>query len=222
MRAGTMPVMDVKRASNQLSRRGRLAMAAVVAGASTLIALLSHVLAGGPLPEAHGVLVPLALALVVCLPLTGRLRSLPRLVPAVVLSQLLYHWLFVLGAPSTGALIAVESGAPLTGHEGHAFMLIGGADAASADALMWAAHGAAAIVTIALIRRGETVLLGLQRLLVLLASAILPAMPTAAPLGARPVRLAVVDVVLATSAARRLAATVTRRGPPRRTAFAVI
>ena len=190
-------------------------MSAVVAVVSTLVALGSHVLAGGPLPAAQGVLVPLLLAVVVCLPLSGRLHSLPRLVPAVVLSQLLYHWLFVLGAPGTASLVAVEGAEAHAGHAGHAFVLLGSAAAESADALMWAAHGLAAVLTIALIRRGEAALLGLQCLLVLVARAILPALPVHASLEAAAPRAHAAPIATPLTGLGRLAETVTRRGPPR-------
>ena len=200
------------------SRLARVGRSVLVAGASTLIALLSHVLAGGAFPELAGILVPFGLAVIIGLPLAGRLRSLPRLIAAVLISQLLYHWLFVLGAGSSGVL-ATDAGA----HAGHggAPLLVGAIpEAAAADLMMWASHGLAALVTILLIRRGDTALLGLRRLVMLLARAILPAQPRTAPLAVAAARRTSAGAPVREPMLLLLAETVTRRGPPRTRAAA--
>jgi len=208
-----MATMRANELALRLSRLGRLSKSLLVAGASTLMALLSHVAVGGAVPEAQGVLVPFALAAVVCLPLSGRLRSLPRLIPAVILSQLLYHWLFVLGAPTDATLAAIGgSGA----HAGHAFVLLGGDAAASADALMWAAHAGAALATILLIRRGETAVVALVRLVRLVAAAILPALPADTPLATAPRSAGPTSRPHGIPLLELLDASTSRRGPPRR------
>lgn len=102
-RGGTPASMRVGEV--RLSRQARAAKALFVAVFSTLIALVSHVLAGGSVPGLPGILVPLAFSVFVCLPLSGRILSLPRLVLSVLASQMLFHWLFVLGATGPGMLV---------------------------------------------------------------------------------------------------------------------
>lgn len=191
------------------SRVSRVARGALAASVATWAALLSHVAGGGPLPGWLGIAVPFALSLFVCTALTGRRLSLPRLTLAVTGSQLLFHTLFVLGTITPSAMP----------HEHHmALMTDAGGTAAAicADPLMWAMHGLAAVLTIALLHRGER---AVQRLIALAAEIagwvrrrILTAVlaleavdrPTPAPASA--------DVPVLRSVAVRVAA---GRGPPR-------
>ncbi|MET0304210.1 MAG: hypothetical protein ABW040_09175, partial [Microbacteriaceae bacterium] len=125
-------------------RGARLARAAVAASIATLTALVSHVIAGGAVPQLIGVAVPLVLSLLVCLVLVGRRLSLIGLSLSVAGSQLLFHLLFVLGAGSTtvsssgDAAHAIPAGH--AGHAGHAHHLeiAGSADIVAAGTLMWA------------------------------------------------------------------------------------
>lgn len=216
-----MPVMSANDSMARLTRLGRIGRSVLVAGASTLVALLSHVLAGGAVPELAGILVPFGLAVVVGLPLAGRLRSLPRLATAVVLSQLLYHWLFVLGAAGSATLVAAPVASPV-GHGDHSLVLIGGlTETGSAELLMWAGHGLAALVTILLIRRGDTALLGLRRLAMRLAHAILPRQPRLLPIATVARIRAGVGARRRLPALRMLAEAVSRRGPPHGAATAI-
>lgn len=115
---------------------------------ATWAALLSHVAAGGQMPGWLGITVPLVLSIAVCTALAGRRLSLIRLALAVAASQVLFHTLFVLGA-------VTPSGAA------HAHHLLPMTDAAASTAtmpatpLMWAMHGVAALVTVAVLHRGE-------------------------------------------------------------------
>lgn len=119
-----------------MSRATRTARGTVGALIATLFAAASHALGGGEAAP-FAMLVAGVLALPVCVALAGRLGSLWRLGLAVTASQLLYHWCFsVLGAA-----------------------------AGTAGAAMWVAHAAAAILTIALLHRGERAALGLARLI---------------------------------------------------------
>jgi len=132
--------------------------------ASTSIAALSHVMAGGPTPDTAIALFSLALSLLVCTALAGHVLSLWRLCAAVVLSQGLYHGLFSLGSSSSG----VEAVAPASGHAAHLATLV--LDHAVTTAVMdhsaptmWLWHIAAAALTVALLRHGEATVMRLLR-----------------------------------------------------------
>ena len=71
---------------------------------ATFVALTSHILGGGSFPTAMGVIVPLALSILVCVLLSGRHLSLPRLTVSVGISQTLFHLLFSLFTPHGSAL----------------------------------------------------------------------------------------------------------------------
>lgn len=99
------------------------------------------------MPGWLGVAVPLVLSVAVCTALAGRHLSLVRLAAAVTASQLLFHTLFVLGSVS-------PSGAA---HAHHLPVMMDAAAPAAmhADPLMWAMHGVAALLTVAVLHRGE-------------------------------------------------------------------
>lgn len=130
------------------SRAPRVVRAALAASVATFAALLSHVVAGGAVPGPLGVAVPWLLSLAVCTVLTGRRLSLLRLSIAVPLSQTLFHVLFVVGAGSAQ---------PVTPHAHHTlFELMPEATMlAPVDPAMWLGHAVAAILTVALVHRGE-------------------------------------------------------------------
>ncbi len=142
------------------SRTPRVARGAIVASVATFTALLSHVVAGGAVPGPLGILAPWLLALMASTLLAGRSLSFARLGASVVLSQALFHTLFVMGA------VAPTAAMPAMSHHDHGAMSLG-MDAASpapaagflsalcADPAMWALHAIAAIVTVALLYRGE-------------------------------------------------------------------
>lgn len=207
--------------SREPSRRGRATRAILVAAFSTAIALVSHLLAGGEVPAALGVIVPFGLAVLVCIALSGRLLSMPRLVASVLASQLLFHWLFVLGR--TGPAVIAVDDAQAGHHAASITLLPAGADTTAHtghdDGWMWLGHAIAAILTIALIRRGEAAITGLRRHAAMIARALLARMPRPAALGytvprvrAEPERPAVQPL---------LDASVSRRGPPDPIAFAL-
>lgn len=136
------------------SRAPRVARGAVAASIATFAALLSHVVAGGEVPGWIGIAAPWILALAVCTLLAGRTLSLVRLSVSVVVSQLLFHTLFVMGAPSA------PSASTSTGHDHAAMTLLPAASSTSvaawcADPAMWGAHAAAAAATIAVLYRAE-------------------------------------------------------------------
>ncbi|WP_243227956.1 hypothetical protein [Microbacterium sp. CIAB417] len=136
------------------SRLPRLLRGATSAAVATFVALLSHVSAGGTVPGWLGILIPFVLSLAVCTVLAGRRLSAWRLSMAVVLSQALFHTLFVLGS------FAV----PGVGQDHHAMHGMGEAmpsssagmtDALHGDPAMWLGHAVAAVVTILALHRGE-------------------------------------------------------------------
>ncbi|MFD2024566.1 hypothetical protein [Promicromonospora aerolata] len=139
---------------------------AVAASAATAAALLSHLLGGGAMPGWLGVVVPWVLSLTLCTPLAARRLSLWRTSASVALSQVLFHTLFVVGAPAPSA---VAGGHP-SGHGMHGahplppsgggapFSLIG------AEPAMWCWHAGAAVATVAALYGGERVLSRLREL----------------------------------------------------------
>lgn len=128
------------------SRPLRLLRAGAAATVATLAALLSHLAGGGQLPGLLGVVVPWVLSLAVCLVLAGRSLSLVRLSLAVVVSQALFHLLFVVGT-------VTPSGASPAHHHGELLLLATGS--VPAEVGMSAAHLGAAAVTTAALYRGE-------------------------------------------------------------------
>lgn len=141
--------------------RSRHALRGVVAAsAATFVALFSHVAGGGAVPGFLGILAPLTLSTTVCVLLAGRRLSVVRLALSVSASQFLFHSLFVLGTPAVG-------GGAHSHHGHHAASLLGSSGTLvrpEGDA-MWLAHLLAAIMTIALLHRGERVLIALLTLM---------------------------------------------------------
>ncbi|MDR2997573.1 MAG: hypothetical protein LBU78_05595, partial [Microbacterium sp.] len=79
------------------SRRPAVIRGFAAASTATFVALAAHVTAGGAMPGPLGVLAPWLLSLMVCVLLAGRKLSALRLSISVIVSQLLFHGLFVLG-----------------------------------------------------------------------------------------------------------------------------
>lgn len=210
----------------RLSRQARAGKALLVAVFSTLIALISHVLAGGSVPEMPGILVPLALSVFVCLPLSGRALSLPGLVLSVLSSQLLFHWLFVLGTTGPGAFLIEDAPAGHAGHHAQTITLLHtGTEMAPhmdhPDGGMWVGHGIAAVVTILLIRRGEAALVGLWQLTAMLVRTLFPRLPRPAAIRVALPRLVGDFLNQRPFAHLLLGASISRRGPPRSTLLAL-
>jgi hypothetical protein len=187
------------------------------AGIATFLALLSHISGGGAMPGWLGIVVPLVLSVTVCTLLAGRRLSLWRLSPAVAVSQVLFHTLFVLGAfaPSGDA-------GGVSSHHAHDPATTAMVDdavvsnAVHADATMWLMHAVAAIATIVVLHRGERTVYRLHELaheLVrrvrrrLIVALVLPPVSTARP--APPARREPSRPTLTL-----LVSEVARRGPP--------
>jgi hypothetical protein len=205
------------------TRWARFARGWVAAVFSTFVAALSHTLGGGAAPGALAVVLSLAFAGIICVGLCGRTLSRWRVGASVVVSQLLFHGLFSLGAP--GGALTAPAGSALGAHEHAAIGILsmtGGADAvhgstlqgaAHHDGAMWAAHGVAALLTIAALRYGEAAFWGLfatarlviRALFAPVRLAIVPLIPRRAPSTA-PLRVPR-DLALVLSVMRH-------RGPP--------
>jgi hypothetical protein len=181
-----------------------IAVARGIAAASvaTFTAAAFHTLGGGATPAPVTIALTLAFAVPLCTALVGRRLPLVRLGAAVVLSQVLFHLLFTLTAGAGGAALPHLHGAtvhlpPMLGH---------------APEQMTASHVAAAVLTTALLARGESAVRALLtswrlgttrwRLLTAPVPVLPPAMP--APVAEPAGRLA---LLLLTRALRH-------RGPP--------
>ncbi|TFD56823.1 hypothetical protein E3T39_15970 [Cryobacterium suzukii] len=136
------------------TRWARFARGWIVAAFSTFVAALSHTLGGGFAPGLLAVVVSLAFAGMVCIALAGRTLSLWRGAASVLISQLIFHGLFSLGAP--GGALGTEALAASGTHQ-HAALpgLIGPLAITHDGATMWGAHLGAAIITILALRFGE-------------------------------------------------------------------
>lgn len=141
--------------NSRLTHVMRGSSAAVLA---TFVALFAHVVGGGAVPNWLGIAVPLVLSIVVSVLLVGRRLSLVRLAVAVAASQLLFHTLFVLGTATEPA------GSHATEHHHSASGSALGATAdvglglAAGGVSMWASHALAAVLTVAMLWRGELAL----------------------------------------------------------------
>ncbi|WP_194422210.1 hypothetical protein [Microbacterium abyssi] len=138
------------------SRQLRLLRGSAASSVATIIAAVSHTIGGGAAP--HPLLIaalsvfltPIAALLV------GRRLSLPRLTATVLLSQSVFHVLFV-------ALNAtVASSVASTGHQ-HTLVLSPLGESVAPDAGMLAAHLLAGMLTVALLWRGESTLRAIAR-----------------------------------------------------------
>lgn len=114
------------------------------------------------MPGPIGILVPWLLSFTVCVLLAGRRLSVLRLSLSVLVSQALFHTLFVLGmiTPS-GVQLGHVHDAPL--------MLPTGTDVTpvlTADGTMWVGHLVAAALTVLALHQGERLLLALRDLAV--------------------------------------------------------
>ncbi|MBC9954475.1 hypothetical protein ICM05_07410 [Leucobacter sp. cx-42] len=154
-----------------LSRLPHLVRGSSAAAIATFAALFSHVLGGGAMPGPLGIVVPLLLSLMVSVLLAGRKLSLIRLSVSVVTSQILFHSLFVLGTPASGAASQSEPPSP---HHAHGMMPMPmpmpmpmlsehSMTQMHSGFEMWIAHLVGAVVTIAFLYRGERAIHHLHR-----------------------------------------------------------
>ena len=114
------------------------------------------------MPGALGILVPWVFSFMISVLLAGRSLSLVRLGFSVVVSQFLFHMLFVLGTITpSGVSIPHVHGGPLVLPATGAIP-----ESVTADASMWLGHGLAALLTVLALHRGERLLLAVRELAV--------------------------------------------------------
>ena len=148
------------------TRWARFARGWIVAVFSTFVAALSHTLGGASAPGLVAVVVSLAFAGMVCIVLAGRTLSFWRGTASVLISQVIFHGLFSLGA--AGGALGAEAIAASGTHQ-HAALpglinptALGSSPAMTHDGTtMWLAHLGAAVVTILALRFAERAFWGL-------------------------------------------------------------
>jgi len=136
------------------------------------------------MPGLIGVAVPLILSIMMCVLLAGKRLSAVRLSVSVVLSQFLFHTLFVLGSIS-------PTGLQSDPHAHHGILILpslvassAGPDSvslASSGSGMWAGHLLSAAVTIVALYQGERIARGLRRLAAQLSTWLVALLRRAAP-----------------------------------------
>lgn len=185
------------------TRQLRLLRAASASSVATLLAGVSHTVAGGAAPHPLLLLAIAVLLLPIAALLIGVRASRVRVAATVVVSQSAFHVVFqLLGAP-TGTTV-------LSGHQHHLDLSVLGpvSSAAAPDAAMLLAHLAAAALTTAVLWHGEATVRAIagwvqgrlrRAVSVLQARYERPALPVA-------------PLPLLVSAA--LSSSVSRRGPP--------
>lgn len=206
------------------ARASRVLRGSVAAAFSTFVALFSHVVGGGAAPGAVGIVVPLALSVLVCIPLAGRRLTLWRIALSVAVSQFLFHTLFVLGSASRVTGSGPGSGTGHTGH-GHTGAVELSVSAASGHASghtsvsMWGAHALAAITTIAVLRHGDALLSRLADVALVVTHALAGLLAVLVPaVFVRPAA-AVVTSLVHPLVQRVTLGSASRRGPPLAAAY---
>ncbi len=191
------------------TRQVRALRGAAASAVAVVIAATSHTIGGGVAPAPWLVLAVALLAWPVAVLLVGRRPSLVRIGTAVAAAQALLHVAFAaVGSADPRAAAPAAHG----GHLSHGAGLMAGAwdvpAVVHADPAMLAAHALAAVLTAALLARGEAVLRavlrGIRRLLDRRAPA-LPS-PTRPPTRTVPMPRLAASVVLLSP--------LSRRGPP--------
>lgn len=129
-----------------MARRRAFVRGSLAAVVSTALALICHLMAGGPLPALPGLVLPLFLATGSCILLAGVRLPATRLLLSAGASQVLFHNLFMLGATDLGGAASHAPHAMSTpAHEAHS------------SGWMVLAHLAAAVCTALALRHGELV-----------------------------------------------------------------
>ena len=133
---------------------------------ATFVALVSHIMGGGDLPGAAGILIPLILSVPFSLALTVKKISIFRLSLSVAISQTMFHALFVLGTPMPPT--SAERAALLDQHAHHAVTYPGlpetPVNLLHSGAAMWIWHIVAGIITVAYLHFGTQLAAHLKQL----------------------------------------------------------
>ncbi|MDN5661307.1 MAG: hypothetical protein L0G72_11115 [Brevibacterium aurantiacum] len=165
------------------ARRTRTLRGVGAAVFASFTALASHIIAGGSAPNVFGMTVVIALSVFVCVLLARSSLSLWRLSASVIASQAMFHWMFsVLGhgpnmrqEPSSIAADSLASGHHMMHSMPDSAMMPSGhagMDHSLTSPTMLASHLLAAMLTIAVIYRFETILANINQLIRLIWSLI--------------------------------------------------
>lgn len=173
---------------------------------ATFVALASHVWVDGRMPGMLGIAVPWLLSFMACTLLSGIRLSVIRLSISVLLSQTLFHALFVLGAITPRGGVAPHVHGPLVLPSEGAAMIV------PQDTGMWVAHAVAAAVTVLALHRGESLVQALAGIACAVARWLSRAIVVAHPLPVSPAGSRWVVLGAPLRAEPRLSAL--RRGPP--------
>ncbi len=148
------------RGAEMHTRWARFARGWIVAAFSTFVAALSHTLGGGSAPGLLAVVVSLAFAGMVCVALAGRTLAFWRGAVSVLVSQVIFHGLFSLGAP--GGALGADALAASGAHQHAALpglidpiVLSSTTHVLHDGGIMWFAHFGAVIMTILALRYAE-------------------------------------------------------------------
>lgn len=198
----------------QIERQARVARSSIIACASVFVAALSHVAAGGNSPTFFALIASTIAAVPLTLVLTHRRFGLTGMYVAVALAQALFHSLFVyIGTGTSGPSTPMPAHAEHFGMvQAYVPVIPGGA---GPDLFMWISHAVAALVTVWLIRRGDTALARLAHVLTRVL------WPTIRFLVRTPVRHIhhATPVHAAAAAVSRVGFAISHRGPPAGSAY---
>lgn len=185
------------------TRQLRLLRAAAATSVATILAAVSHTVAGGSAPHPLLIVAVAALLMPPAALLVGIRPSPTRLAATVLVSQAVFHSVFqALGSPTADRAVL--------GHAHHFDLSsLGPVAAVSApDVLMIAGHFVAAVLTTALLWRGESIVRSI-------ASGVLARLRLAVTTAPSPHRLPARPVLAAPFAASEaVLLPLSRRGPP--------
>ena len=139
-------------------RWARVVRGQAVAVFATFAAAFSHGMADGGHPPIAAIALALAFSSVACVFLSATHFSRPRLAASVAISQLIYHGLFSLfgtAGSAPGAMTAGHHGSVSFTSNSFTPIATGQAGAVPSDLWMLVAHFGAAVLTFALLVRGE-------------------------------------------------------------------
>ncbi|GAA1731938.1 hypothetical protein [Microbacterium paludicola] len=144
------------------TRQQRVLRGAVAAAVATLLAATSHTIAGAPAPAPLLIGLMMALLTPVAGSLAGPRPSLVRLAAAVIVSQVAFHGAFqLLGSPTGVGMSPATAHAHAHGAVDPTMLQV--TAAAPEGVGMYVAHAIAAVLTIALLWRGERVVHAIAR-----------------------------------------------------------
>ncbi|NQX25995.1 hypothetical protein HQQ81_01340 [Microbacteriaceae bacterium VKM Ac-2854] len=204
------------------TRWARFARGWLAAAAATVTAAASHTLGGAEAPAPAAIALALAFSGVLCVFLSGKRLSLPRLAASVLLSQLGYHLLFLL-APG-GVSVTASGDAAMHQHGAAQTLMLStdtGMHTRSHGAGMYVAHVVAAVLTVLALRFGERAFWTLGDLArALVVRVVLRAFAAPAPI-TRPCSIRAFPRIAVPHPLETVLSVLRHRGPPRGALIAV-